>query len=262
MTQPRFSLIFVNYRSAKLLEQALLSWQRSDLGVSVEYILVNNDVMETEVIRVLGEHFGARTVLLEANHGFGEACNRGVAVAEGEYCFFLNPDTEYVSGHLTELEPLFTRYPNSLGGVHLIDATGRSEAWSAGAFPTFFRLVQYHLLGRPWSPAWKEQAVSFPDWVSGAALVIPRTVFQRLGGFDRDFFLYFEDVDLAHRLRQSGGRVWRNPTFTVRHLGGGSQPKVSEQKQAYYESQQRYFAKYRPRWEHMVLRTLQKLFFS
>lgn len=258
---PRFSLIFVNYQSAGLLKRALASWEQHDRTTSFEFILVNNDRSEAEQIAQLAEQYGAKVVTPEQNFGFGEACNRGAAVARGQWLFFLNPDTEYLEGSLTVLEEAFAQTPRSLGGIRLVNREGKPEMWSGGLFPTFGRLLLARLPGYPRAPLWEQVNYTHTDWVSGAGLVIPKPLFLELGGFDCHYFLYFEDIDLAYRLKQSGGVVWRTPRLTVLHVGGGSQPGERRQKQAYYTSQRRYFARHRPRWEAYLLTQLHRLIY-
>lgn len=263
MTQPLFSLIFVNYRSAERLARSLPSWQRAFAGIAAEYIIVNNDTFEEQAVDAVAREAQACRVLhLGANYGFGQASNRGATLASGRYLFFLNPDTTYQRGSPHSLLALFQTWPRSIGGIGLIDRTGRPERWSAGLAPTFVGLLKGRLLGRFWWPLWEAPHFSRPDWVSGAALLIPRTLFQSMNGFDERFFLYFEDVDLCQRVRQEGGVVWRTPFFAVEHDGGGSQDTERSQKEAYFKSQRQYFAKHRPAWEGRALGFFQQLFFG
>lgn len=261
MSPPFFSLIVVNYQSAKLLERFLQSWAEPLRTISYEIIIVNNDTRETEVLRELALVHPSVTVQeLGENRGFARASNAGAVIARGTYLCFLNPDTEYIDGSLPALETVLAMYPRSLGGVRLIDGRGNNEAWSAGPFPTLWRLMWQNCFGPPRQPVWEATDFALTDWVSGAALIMPRVIFEELGGFDDHFFLYFEDVDLARRARSRGILTWRSPLLTIQHKGGGSHTGAALQKQAYYESQRRYFAKHRGQLETTLLTLAQRLF--
>lgn len=260
MTPPTFSIIFVNYRSAGHLAQSLTSWKKAFDTMLVEWIVVNNDDTESEMLDRLAAGTSLRVVSTGGNYGFGRACNVGAQQAKGTYLLFLNPDTKFFSGDPQELLEVFRLHPRSLGGVALIDQRGRDERWSAGRFPTLGRLIsqQFFPMGR--QKFCQRKNLTFPDWVSGAGLVVPRKIFTDLGGFDEKFFLYFEDVDLCQRAHRAGVSVWRSPFFVVQHVGGASQGTQQAQKQAYFTSQKKYFVKHRPRWESRILVLLQQLF--
>ncbi len=261
MSSPLFSLIIVNYQSVQLLRRFLESWAEPLRAISHEIIVLNNDVREREMLRELAlAHRGLVVQELGENQGFARASNAGAKLARGTYLFFLNPDTEYVSGSLKELETVLTTYPRSLGGVRLVDSDGSNEVWSAGSFPSLWGLFRHNCFGPPQHPVWEAKHFSYTDWVSGAALVLRRDLFEELGGFDERFFLYFEDVDLARRARSRGIVAWRSPCITIRHRGGGSHTGTTVQKQTYHTSQRQYFAKHRGQLETSLLTLAQHLF--
>lgn len=258
MSEPIFSLIFVNFRSSQRLTEALESWKQAFGSMEVEFIVVNNDEGERTILERLAVTRSVQVYHLESNVGFGAACNVGAHRAKGKFLFFLNPDTQYVKGSVEALRSLLESRPRSIGGVKLVDRTLKDETWSSGRFPTLRRLIDRHIFGFPQKPFWKRSIFSYPDWVSGAAFVVPRDFFHALGGFDADFFLYFEDVDLCFRAKACGGVVWRTPFFVVKHQGGASHSRRKEQKRAYYRSQCQYFVKHRPKWEGYSLQKVQK----
>lgn len=262
MPTPLLSLLFVNYRSVSLLKQAIASWESPLKDFQYEIIVVNNDPDENEAIEKLALPGKVIVKNLGKNIGFGAANNVAATLAQGEWLFLLNPDTEYAAGSIEGLLPVLDAYPDSLGGVCLIDGRGKEEPWSGGRFPTLWKLARHHLAGIPSQALWNQSKFVETDWVSGAALLISRENFKRLDGFDENFFLYFEDVDLARRAKQNGLMVWRSPALTVRHRGGASHSEHSQQKQIYYQSEQRYFSKHRPAFEAHCFHWLQKIFFS
>lgn len=262
MPTPLLSLLFVNYRSVSLLKQAIASWELPLKDFQYEIIVVNNDPDENEAIENLALSGKVVVKNIGKNIGFGAANNVAATLAQGEWLFLLNPDTEYVAGSIEELLPVLEAYPDSLGGVCLVNDSGKEEMWSGGYFPTLWKLLQYHLMGPPSQAPWNQSKFVETDWVSGAALLISRENFRQLNGFDESFFLYFEDVDLAWRAKQSGLMVWRSPVLTVCHRSGASHSEQSQQKRVYYESEQRYFSKHRPVFEAYCFGWLRKIFFS
>jgi GT2 family glycosyltransferase len=106
---------------------------------------------------------------------------------------------------------------------------------------------------------WRAQSIERVDWVSGAALAISREFFDAIGRFDEAFFLYFEDVDLARRAFDAGGWVGVYPSIEFRHVGGQSHRTFREKKQAYYTGQRRYFRKWRPAYELVLLSLGQRI---
>ena len=160
-----------------------------------------------------------RIVRNATNLGFVRTCNAGAALAKGRYLFFLNNDTLVKEGWLDELVETFEQVPNvGIAGSKLLFENGKLQ--EAGGI--IWRLGDGWNWGRERDPA--EPAFCFlrdADWVSGAALMIERTVFRELGGFDELYAPgYYEDTDLAFRVRAQGKRVVVQPASEIVHLEG------------------------------------------
>ncbi len=251
---PEFSLIFVNYRSARYLSRALRSLFASEKKGSFEVIVVNNDEKEERVLQGLRQFFPFQLIQSGSNIGFGAANNIGVSVARGSLIGFLNPDTFWEGEKLPNISRSFSSYSNGgVLGLGLIDGKGERETWSAGRFPTLFRIVWNNIAGGYFLG--QDESV---EWVSGGALFIRKDVFQGIGGFDERFFLYFEDVDLCVRVKEIEYEVRLDPQMNLRHYGGKSHFSRGRQKMDFFRSQDRYFRKHRP-WEYVGLRVLRFL---
>ena len=260
--KPDISFIFVNFRSAELLRRSLSSVYQAvrQQEVPSEYIIVNNDPAERAAIDSLGAHEASPRIIHQTtNEGFGRANNAGAKLAAGEMLFFINPDTEMVKGDFPTLLAVFRTRPKALYGMALSQPTGEREAWSAGAFPSLFRIALSYIAPEFLPHPWRAQDIERTDWVSGAALAIRREFFNSLGGFDDVFFLYFEDVDLAQRATQAGAWVGVYPFIEFRHAGGKSHRNIQEKKRAYYTGQRQYFRKWRPAYESVLLSLGQRI---
>ena len=161
---------------------------------------------------------GAQVLALAENEGFGRACNRAAALATTPFLFFLNPDARLDADCLVQLLLAAERYPDaSAFNPRITNAEGHA----------FFRRSSVLLPRSEWMPRGcpeKDQQVGI---LSGAALFCRRELFQRIGGFDPALFLYYEDDDLALRLKQHGPLMFIHAAI-VRHMHGLSSPRTIE----------------------------------
>jgi hypothetical protein len=172
------------------------------------------------------------------NGGFGFGCNRGMAAGSAPYVLFLNPDARIAGADLERLADALDADPEvAIVGPRLLEDGDRlvpsmrryQRAGSSWAQALFL----HRLLRRaPWAneiirePAEYEHPAA-PEWLSGACLLARRDVLEAIGGFDEEFFLYCEDMDLCARARAAGHRVRYEPSATARHEGGHSAPRSS-----------------------------------
>lgn len=233
------SIIIINYKSFTQLKKCLRSISEKATTIKHEVIVVNNDSQE---IRSSLSDFSVSTIEINRNIGFGAACNIGSNASQGEYLCFLNPDTEIISSDFQGLLDNFQKNP-SLGiiGPGLISSDGLPESWSFGDDINLWRIIKNNLYPEKGSPT----DIPFEtDWVSGAALFIKKPLFEKLGGFDEKFFMYFEDMDLCRRARELSQKTLHYPLFQIKHIGGGSFENKVLQKNYYYASQDLFFLKH------------------
>ena len=252
------SIVIVNFNSKKHLERCLESIRENNCGVDFEVIIVNNDNRE----HLFGKPFDRVRVIENRNSGFGSGCNLGAKAAGGRILMFLNPDAEILSGDVTGVLAEFDSEEIGIVGSRLIDAASKIQPWSAGCDMDLRELMRSNF-GFPKSRRiWKSRKRIPVDWVSAAALFIPRTLFLDIGGFDEKIFMYFEDADLCKRVRNKGKRVLYMPDFSVKHLGGRSYGDKLIQKQDYYESLEYYFQKHHGSFQIYTLKIARYLFFK
>jgi N-acetylglucosaminyl-diphospho-decaprenol L-rhamnosyltransferase len=172
-------------------------------------------------------------VPLEQNCGFGHACNVGWRLGTAPFVLFLNPDARIDVESLRRLVE-DAASSTAIGAVapRIVGADGRLD-YSLRRFPrlrsTYAQALFLHRLfpRADWSdelvrdPRAYEQP-SFPEWASGACLLVRRDVLDELGGFDEGFFLYCEDRDLCRRIRDAGFELMFEPAAVAVHAGGAS----------------------------------------
>lgn len=265
---PWVSWIVVCHESTRDLGLFLPSLQhaleglRAD-GCESELIVVDNASTDgsAELVRQLVPD--AQLVRMPENVGYGAAINRAASLARGRWLAFGNADLFVPPGGLTALPQLLASVPDDVAllGPALFGPDGRSSL-SAGRFPSLFSLLRG--LRRPSHRRKylrrREHRRGEVDWLTGACLFARADVFAATRGFDETFFLYYEDVDLARRLRAGGHRVIFEPSLSVIHVrphhGRPVQPKI----EAYVRtSRLRYFRKHRNAIESGLLALLMRL---
>lgn len=235
------SFIIVNYRSRHHLDKCLSSIKESARNLPHEIIVVNNDV---QPLVLDGSASDAIVINNDRNSGFGCASNLGARSAKGEFIFFLNPDTEIRFSSLGDLTEALEENDVAIAAPLLILPDGSTQPWNAGNEITFWSVLKNNLRLSSGKKNWTKNEKKTVDWVSGAAFAIKKTVFDNIGGFDENYFMYFEDVDLCRRLRMSGKQILLLPKLKVLHLGGESAQDNLTKKNQYYKSQDFYFEKH------------------
>lgn len=254
------SIIIVNYKSKRHLSSCLSSiFQNVFLRVNGEIIIVNNDAEEK--IDEYGRRYGSVSIINSPeNKGFGQACNLGAKVAKGKTLFFLNPDTEIITGNIEAILNEQKKRNAAIVGSGLVDRKGRPHYWSAGKKINIYDIARNNLQIPRSRKIWNSAKRINADWVSGAAMFIRKDIFDYLGGFDENFFMYFEDIDLCRRAKKQGHRIVYLPHFQVFHHGGQSYDDRKTQKKHYYSSQEYYFKKHCGPVQPVLLKILKKLF--
>jgi GT2 family glycosyltransferase len=189
-------------------------------GREVEVIVIDDCSPDDTGMRLA--RFGNVTVLRNpVNEGFVRSCNRGAACARGRFLVFLNNDTQVQSGWLAALLRVFVQRPGAgLAGSQLIYPDGRLQE-AGGILFSDGSAWNYGHLDDPNKPQYSYLREA--DYCSGAALAIPRRLFDELGGFDEYFApAYYEDTDLAMRVRKAGYEVYYQPLARVVHFEGAS----------------------------------------
>lgn len=218
------SVIIVSYNSSKTIKDCLTSVLQS--LQAVEVIVVDNASTDNTVDIVKG--FGSKVKLIESkeNLGFSKGNNLGVKNSHGEYLIFLNPDTKLISKDTVEkLVKTLEENPGfGLIGPKLLypDGTIRKTARN---LPTVGGAIGEYILKREGVYDFYQPGGSTlieVESVVGACMVIKKRLFERVGGFDEKYFLYFEDLQLCKDIRSAGFKVGYLPEVKVEHIEGVS----------------------------------------
>lgn len=188
------------------------------------------------------------------NGGFGSAVNAGVAIARGEKLLILNSDLDLPAGFIDSLLRAAEPYPDAVCGPALLDHAGQHE-WSGRRFPTtsqqFVEWVSLLTRFRPllrrvvgYDIACVPGHIGRPDWLVGAALLLPTARFRAIGGFDEAYFMNVEEVDLQRRLAERDVCAVYLGTVAVRHEGGGSSGDSLQRREWLVRSRRRYARKW------------------
>lgn len=217
---PRASIVIPVHNQLDYSLRCLASLAGSNDGTAFEVILVD-DASGDASAEVLPAIQGLRYQRNAENLGFIGSCNAGASLARGEFLVFLNNDTVVQPGWLDALLLTFATHPDTgLAGSKLVYPDGRLQE-AGGIVFSDGSAANYGRNGDPADPRYN--FVREADYCSGAAIAIRRSLFAELGGFDAHYRpAYYEDTDLAMRVRQRGLKVRYQPASVVVHFEGVS----------------------------------------
>jgi hypothetical protein len=230
------SIIIVNWNSVEYLRACLSSVYRESHGVSLEVIVVDNASYDG-CEKLLREQFPS-VVFIQSheNLGFSRANNLGFTRSSGDLLLFLNPDTEFGESALAKMLARLRSNP-SVGavGARLLNSDGSLQTSCVQAFPTICnQVVDSELLRKafPKSHLWGTGALLSTDGkpaevdaISGACFMVKRNVFEKVGLFGEQYFMYVDDLDLSYRIRKAGYSIEYLNDCTVVHHGRKSSEK-------------------------------------
>jgi GT2 family glycosyltransferase len=215
---PRTSIIVPAYGEPLVTFTCLKALHGTVRHEDVEVIVVD-DASPEPLAQALAQVSGVRFVRAQANGGFIATCNLGASLSRGTRLVFLNNDTIVTPGWLEAIDRTFDRHPDAgLVGAKLVYPDGRLQ--EAGGIVWRDGSAWNH--GRGADPDLPEYSYARrADYCSGACLAIPRDLFTSLGGFDASYApAYYEDTDLAFKVRAAGRSVWYQPAAIVVHFEG------------------------------------------
>ena len=230
----KLSVIIVNYNAKKELENCLLSLQKAVSGIQNEIIVIDNNSTDNSLEYLEPLFSEVKFIRNPDNVGFSKACNQGTSLSSGEIILFLNPDTIIPENCIDQCISYIKLYNNTGAvGVRMIDQNGKFLKESKRGFPSpavsFYKLFgltkifpRSKTFGKYYMTHLPEKENNEVDVLSGAFMMISRHVFSETGGFDESFFMFGEDIDLSHRIKESGYKNYYLGRITITHLKGRS----------------------------------------
>ncbi|MDD2822953.1 MAG: glycosyltransferase family 2 protein [Candidatus Daviesbacteria bacterium] len=220
----RISIIIVTFNSAKTIKACVDSINK--FVTDSEIIIVDNNSQDDTCKIIQG--FGDKVKLIQpgGNLGFAKANNLGIKSALGEYIIFLNPDTRIMEKDSLEklVATLEDNTEYGIIGPKLVYPDGSLQSRTRN-LPTVLRAFQEYILNKKgsydfYTPVCK--TLCEVESVIGACIVIKKKLFQKVGGFDEKYFMYFEDLELCRNVRLSGLKVGYLPEVKIEHAEGKS----------------------------------------
>ena len=234
----KLSIIIINYNLANEIENCLSSLlpviSQTNL-LKFEIIIIDNNSPDKKLPETekMFKRDNIKFFYLDENVGFGKGCNHGFSKASGEYICFLNPDTLIKENIFLPILDIFKK-DKSIGIVGPKQQTGSPFFdFSAGFYPNIlFEL--FNLIG---VGVFIEGLIVFiltklrknkileVDWILGACIFIKAELLKTINGFDKDYFMFYEEVDLCKRVSNKGYKIIYSPQHSIHHIGSVSGKK-------------------------------------
>jgi len=254
----RLAIVIVTYNSAADIGRCLDSIPAAARTTTHDVIVVDNASADGTAALVRERWPHVRVLDAGSNLGFARGNNLGIRATDSELVLLLNPDTVPANGAIDRLVAVLDEMPGvAVTGPRIVDDGGRVEL-SYGAMIGPLAELRQKLLTLGHARRWPLLAArvdrasghaSFPDWVSGACLLIRRADLVAAGLLDERYFLYTEDVDLCAAVRARGRLVRFSPEAEVVHVRGASRASApGPAEQAYRHSQLAFYRKHHPGW--------------
>lgn len=235
----KLSVVIVNYNVKHFIEQCLFSVLKASENIACEVFVVDNNSVDGSVTLIKEKFPQVHLIVNKTNTGFSVANNQALKIAKGEYVLLLNPDTVVQEDTFTKILTFMDSHPDAGGlGVKMLDGQGNFAPESKRGLPTpevafykmfgfskFFpkskRFGKYHLSYLP------ENQLSEIDVMSGAFMLIRKSVLDTIGFLDETFFMYGEDIDLSYRIKKAGFKNYYFPDTQIIHYKGESTKRSS-----------------------------------
>jgi GT2 family glycosyltransferase len=251
LTPSELSIIIVSWNVRDLLRRCLMSL----VNTNAEIIVVDSASVDGSADMVRAEFPHVQLIASTENLGYSKGNNVGLKAAQGRYLFVLNPDTEVATDAVPQMVTYMDAHPDvGVLGPQLRLADGSIQS-SRRRFPTlatgffestwFQSLAPRSVLARYYVQEIPDTQIAEVDWLVGAALLVRREAYARVGGFDENFFMYSEELDWCRRIKAAGWRVVYWPQAVVTHYEGRSSEQVPAATHIRFNTSKiRYFRKY------------------
>lgn len=255
-------IIIINYNSENRLLNNIHSILDSDYD-DFHLIIVDNASTDDSLVNIPDDK-RIKLLINDSNVGFGKACNQGAKLSNSKYILFLNPDTIVEKSTIKDSVYFLENNPQvTILGCKHFDENGNTRH-SCSRFPTFLHSINdifglSKVLPKLFKAAalmtdWNHAESRFVDQVMGAFFLIRRIEFEKVNCFDEQFFVYYEDADLARKIIANGGSVFYNSQISIFHEGCGTTNKIKDIRLFYsLKSQLKFHKKYFKLYQRIIL---------
>jgi len=222
------SIIIVNYNSWIVLSDCIESILNLNTALNTEIIVVDNKSTNDLFLHYQQKYPTVKWISNSGNNGFANGCNLGAANANGDYLFFLNPDTKLKAGVLEHFTAIYNKenigilsclQTNNNGSFHKYNLLFPNSVRIFGVLRSLERVFKKEQLTKHF----KETATrSYPDWISGSAIFISKHNFNLIDKWNEDYWMYFEDVDLCKKAHTNNLPCVISKEVSLFHLHGGA----------------------------------------
>lgn len=229
-------IVIVNWNSSNYLEKCIYSVFNTNNKNNVNRVfIIDNNSQDSSIDKII-HNDKVKIIRNEGNLGFSKACNQGIKLCSSGYVLLLNPDTQLLDTTLKDCMA-FMQEKNDIDilGCQLLDDKGNITL-SCSRFPTpkgiFFDSLGFSKI----APSIFRPSIIMSDWdhkkscpvdqVMGAFMFMDSDIFEKVGYFDEQFFVYYEEVDFSKRLAKLGGKSYFNANIKAIHSGEGTTKTV------------------------------------
>ena len=247
----QLSIVILNYNVRYFLELCLQSVQKAIQKLDAEIIVIDNNSPDDSCAMVKQQF--PKVVLIEnkENVGFAKANNQAVKIAKGEYICILNPDTVVTENTFIECLNKAESLPNlGLLGVQLIDGKGKFLPESKRNLPTpkvsFFKILgkKFHDFAPYYVNSISPGGEGEIPVLVGAFMFCKKAVYEKVGGFDEDYFMYGEDIDLSYKILKAGYKNYYFGAESIIHFKGESTLKDATYRKRFYGAMKLFYKKH------------------
>ncbi len=260
------SIIIVNYNVKDFLLQCLRSVERAMRNICGEIIVIDNHSTDGSIPYLQPLFPSVQFVSVNENLGFARGNNLGIEQARGDYLLFLNPDTLLEERTLEVMLEYMRRNPRvGMSGCRILNPDGTLQLACRRSFPSpwasfckSFGLQRLfpksHLFAQYNQTFRRDDETHFVDAISGSFMFVRREALAQIGGFDPQFFMFGEDLDLCFRVSKAGWKITYTPDTSLIHFKGESTKRSSiDRVKVFYEAMEVYARKHHGRSSLLLL---------
>jgi len=233
------SVIIVNYNVKEFLQNLLYSVEKASTNITKEIIIVDNASDDGSVEFIKEKFPSVKLIENKKNIGFGKANNQALEIATGKFILLINPDVVVSEDTFDKMISFFEKNPQSgLAGCKILNGDGSFYLACRRSFPgpwtSFTKLSglsslfpKSRIFAR-YNLTYLDQNETYEvDAISGAFMLMRKEVYEKVGGFDEQFFMYGEDLDLCYRIQKAGYKVFYVHSAQIIHYQGESTKRSS-----------------------------------